>query len=56
MFPSRKARQALIRKPFVICSHVGLLEELREAGTEIVVAYGAFVESLGCNMEVMKVS
>ena len=24
--------QALIRKPFVICSHPGLLEELREAG------------------------
>lgn len=25
-------KKALIRKPFVICSHVGLLEELREAG------------------------
>ena len=25
-------KKALIRRPFVICSHVGLLEELREAG------------------------
>ncbi|CAE7939784.1 PGLP2, partial [Symbiodinium necroappetens] len=38
-------KKALIRKPFVICSHLGLLEELKEAG---ITEYVATIDEDGC--------
>ena len=36
---STSAAQALIRRPFVLCSHLGLLEELKEAGLRIELSF-----------------